>query len=171
MQPGFAGLLQPCLFRERNGKAFWANNIRCELLLSFLDLAEFWYQQTCDSGNLFLRGTETSKNVGQFCGLLHICFLAWDSGANREVDIRSLARWSHPDSHTRYTSDVLKRALDFSHEVLEMQAIQLTSWCIRWICEFWKDGRDKQSLRLSLRQRYLEAFKTMHLFVSSACPL
>lgn len=72
-------LLEPSYSFKQKEQKLRCNNIRYEFSLSFLDVTE-WYNQNkhhIDEPH----AKATTFSTARLCGLLHICFMAWEGGA------------------------------------------------------------------------------------------
>lgn len=153
-------LLRPCFCKEEEAKHLHPNEIHCEFLLLFLDMVQWWDQHTrpmhphgLDATEGLVKGVQMSDVKARFCGLLHICFLIWDSGlldnntAKRLDDrLRAEERYSLTEART---NGGLLRALLFSRNDLKTNAKHSAHWCMHWNLQFREFTDEEQS---SLRQ-------------------
>lgn len=158
-------LLTPCWFPEQDEKYLGWNEIRCELLLSFLDTVDWWYRHELDVDNVVRDGTPRSTGESRLCGLLHVCFLAWDSGGNvvHATSAHGSECWLDANRRTLSTEHLLSRAREFAQTQFKDHAREFARGCLRWVRQFWQAPTPEE--QDCLYMRYLQAFETMHEFV------
>lgn len=151
------------------------NETRCEFLLAFFDLVDTWSRlDSHDLAQIAPAGwlPTTHPVFSQFCAHLHLCFLAWGNG----LDTRNSA--DHPgDFHlvgknvfrSDATERVFSNARSFAQAVLRSQAMQLAECYLQWLRNYCNGFSDHE--KGQLLQRYYDAFRNMHLFVSTLLPL
>lgn len=141
------------------------NDIRCELWLSLLDVIQWWDQQSFQTDIFSKSSSSMLPKERRLCGLLHVCFLAWDSGRNVRSDTDRLCQWlsGTRDCESNHWQD-LQRGTTFSSTVLRKNADLFARLCVRWIWSFWQDSCLEDLI--CLEGRYILAFQTMHQFVS-----
>lgn len=160
-------LLQPGHWSEQGAEYgnLRPNDIRCELWLSLLDVIQWWDQHSFQTDTVSKSSSSMPPNERRLCGLLHVCFLAWDSGQNVHSDTDRLCQWLSRtrDCESNHWQD-LQRGTTFSSTVLRENADLFAKLCVRWIRSFWQDSCLED--RICLEGRYIQAFQTMHQFVS-----
>lgn len=135
------------------------NDKHCELLLAFLDALECWSENPYSDHLILLAGKTAWKLQDHLCGLLHICFLAWESLANDPRPAPLPEVWNR----TANTDHLLLEAYKFQN-ILEHNADWFATQCVAWIHKFC--SRECLPNRAELHRRYTRAFETMNGFVS-----
>lgn len=132
-------LLQPYITNEEKTAHLHPNEIHREFLLSFLDMVE-WWAQNAGHRLRYDEGVRMSTANARLCGLLHVCFLIWDSGL---LDVTTAQRLNcqlreekkRDNSSTAaqaHISGVLLRALLFSQIDLKNNAKDFACRCMLW---------------------------------------
>lgn len=121
--------------KERDSR--W-NDIRCEFLLSFLDVTE-WHNHNkhpIDDPRAEATGLAAESRL---CGLLHMCFMAWEGGAKiphpRDKGDTYLSYWLR-DASGDAKNEVhlaLCRALKFSQAQLRTDKDKFAQLFTHWL--------------------------------------
>lgn len=156
-------LLEPSRFLKQKERNLRWNDIRYEFLLSFLDVTEWYDRNRHHIDELHAKATTFSK--ARLCGLLHICYMAWEGGAkepyNHGTGDTYLKFWFK--SAPTEAKDNIRHALKFSQGVLQEHKVEFVQLCVYWFRDFDAGLTMKEEDRL--HECYCCAFKDMHKFV------
>ena len=152
-------------FRQQKERNLRWNDIRYEFLLSFLDVSDWYRHNSHDIDNPHTEANRLGAAKSHLCGLLHICFMAWEGGAKHPYNDGKgdtyLNFWlrSAPED----AKDNIRHALKFSQKELQEHKDEYTQLCVDWLRHLGAGFTMKQEDHV--QKRYSQAFGHMHSFV------